>query len=100
MPKEMLPIIDRPVIQLIVKEAVAAGVTEVIIVTGSTKRAPSKIISTAPTNWKRSFTNEAKTKSPMKLKESPISQTLSMLGGGGRGTERKCASGAKRALPN
>ena len=38
MPKEMLPIIDRPVIQLIVEEAVAAGVTEVIIVTGSTKR--------------------------------------------------------------
>lgn len=39
MPKEMLPIIDRPVIQLIVEEAVAAGVTDVIIVTGSTKRA-------------------------------------------------------------
>lgn len=38
MPKEMLPIIDKPVIQLIVEEAVAAGVTEVIIVTGSTKR--------------------------------------------------------------
>lgn len=39
MPKEMLPIIDRPVIQLIVEEVVAAGVTEIIIVTGSTKRA-------------------------------------------------------------
>lgn len=39
MPKEMLPVIDRPVIQLIVEEAVAAGVTEIIIVTGSTKRA-------------------------------------------------------------
>lgn len=39
MPKEMLPIIDRPVIQLIVEEVVAAGVTDVIIVTGSTKRA-------------------------------------------------------------
>lgn len=38
MPKEMLPIIDRPVIQLIVEEAVAAGVTDIIIVTGSTKR--------------------------------------------------------------
>lgn len=38
MPKEMLPIIDKPVIQLIVEEAIAAGVTEVIIVTGSTKR--------------------------------------------------------------
>jgi UTP--glucose-1-phosphate uridylyltransferase len=39
MPKEMLPIVDRPVIQLIVEQLVAAGMTEVIIVTGSTKRA-------------------------------------------------------------
>ena len=39
MPKEMLPIIDKPVIQLIVEQAVKAGVTEIIIVTGSTKRA-------------------------------------------------------------
>lgn len=39
MPKEMLPIIDKPVIQLIVERAVAAGVTDIIIVTGSTKRA-------------------------------------------------------------
>jgi UTP--glucose-1-phosphate uridylyltransferase len=39
MPKEMLPIIDKPVIQLIIEQAVAAGVTQVIIVTGSTKRA-------------------------------------------------------------
>lgn len=39
MPKEMLPLIDRPVIQIIVEQAVAAGVTDIIIVTGSTKRA-------------------------------------------------------------
>ncbi len=39
MPKEMLPLVNRPVIQVIVEQAVAAGVTEVIIVTGSTKRA-------------------------------------------------------------
>lgn len=39
MPKEMLPIIDKPVIQIIAEEAVAAGVTDIIIVTGSTKRA-------------------------------------------------------------
>ncbi|MFI5212547.1 MAG: UTP--glucose-1-phosphate uridylyltransferase [Candidatus Saccharimonadales bacterium] len=37
-PKEMLPIIDRPVIQLIVEEAVAAGVTDIIIVTDANKR--------------------------------------------------------------
>lgn len=39
MPKEMLPLIDRPVIQVIVEQAVAAGVTDIIIVTGSTKQA-------------------------------------------------------------
>lgn len=38
-PKEMLPLIDRPVIQVIVEQAVAAGVTDIIIVTGSTKQA-------------------------------------------------------------
>ncbi|MES2630335.1 MAG: UTP--glucose-1-phosphate uridylyltransferase [Patescibacteria group bacterium] len=39
MPKEMFPLINRPVIQVIVEQAVAAGVTDVIIVTGYTKRA-------------------------------------------------------------
>jgi UTP--glucose-1-phosphate uridylyltransferase len=39
MPKEMLPIIAKPVIQMVVEDVVAAGVTDVIIVTGSTKRA-------------------------------------------------------------
>ena len=38
MPKEMLPIIDKPVIQLIVEKAVAAGVTEIIIITRDSKR--------------------------------------------------------------
>lgn len=39
MPKEMLPIIDRPVIQIVVEQLVASGVEDIIIVTGSTKRA-------------------------------------------------------------
>ena len=39
MPKEMLPIIDKPVIQLVVEDVIAAGVTDIIIVTGSTKPA-------------------------------------------------------------
>ena len=39
MPKEMLPIIDKPVIQIIVEQLVQSGVTDIIIVTGSTKRA-------------------------------------------------------------
>lgn len=38
MPKEMLPVVDKPVIQYVVEEAVAAGIEDVIIVTGYTKR--------------------------------------------------------------
>lgn len=38
MPKEMLPIIDKPIIQYVVEEAVAAGITDIIIVTGPHKR--------------------------------------------------------------
>ena len=39
MPKEMLPIIDKPTIQYIVEEAVAAGIEDIIIITGKSKRA-------------------------------------------------------------
>lgn len=39
LPKEMFPIIDKPVIQYVVEEAVEAGITDVIIVTGWNKRA-------------------------------------------------------------
>jgi UTP--glucose-1-phosphate uridylyltransferase len=38
-PKEMLPIVDKPLIQYAVEEAAAAGITELIFVTGRNKRA-------------------------------------------------------------
>ena len=38
-PKEMLPIVDKPLIQYAVEEAVAAGVTDLIFITGRGKRA-------------------------------------------------------------
>src|SRR3989441_7370801 len=38
-PKEMLPLVDKPMIQYVVEEAVASGLSEVIIVTGRGKRA-------------------------------------------------------------
>lgn len=38
-PKEMLPIIDRPAIQYVVEEAVQAGLTDILIITGRGKRA-------------------------------------------------------------
>ena len=37
-PKEMLPIIDRPIIQFAVEEAIEAGITDMVFVTGRTKR--------------------------------------------------------------
>ena len=38
MPKEMLPVVDRPLIQYAVEEAAAAGITEMIFITGRGKR--------------------------------------------------------------
>ncbi|APC40778.1 UTP--glucose-1-phosphate uridylyltransferase GalU [Clostridium estertheticum] len=38
-PKEMLPIVDKPTIQYIIEEAVAAGIEEILIITGRNKRA-------------------------------------------------------------
>lgn len=39
MPKEMLPIVDKPVIQYVVEEAAAAGIEDIVVVTGALKRA-------------------------------------------------------------
>src|SRR5256885_6898869 len=38
-PKEMLPLVDKPIIQYVIEEAVAAGLNKIIIVTGRGKNA-------------------------------------------------------------
>ena len=38
-PKEMLPVVDKPIIQYVVEDAVRAGITDIIMVTGPSKRA-------------------------------------------------------------
>ncbi|MDO8626440.1 MAG: UTP--glucose-1-phosphate uridylyltransferase [Candidatus Magasanikbacteria bacterium] len=38
-PKEMLPVVDKPVVQYVVEELVASGITDIILVTGASKRA-------------------------------------------------------------
>lgn len=38
-PKEMLPVVDKPVIQYVVEEAIASGITDILIITGRNKRA-------------------------------------------------------------
>src|SRR5215213_2757761 len=37
-PKEMLPVVDRPAIQYVVEEAVAAGLDDILMITGRNKR--------------------------------------------------------------
>ena len=38
-PKEMLPLVDKPIIQYVIEEAVASGIEKIIIVTGRGKTA-------------------------------------------------------------
>lgn len=47
-PKEMLPIVDKPVIQFLVEEAVASGITDIIFVTGREKRTIEDHFDVAP----------------------------------------------------
>lgn len=48
MPKEMLPVVDKPLIQYAVEEAIAAGITDLIFVTGRNKRAIEDHFDRAP----------------------------------------------------
>ena len=56
-PKEMLPVVDKPVIQYVVEEAVRAGLTDVLLVTGRGKRALEDHFDTM---WELEATLEAK----------------------------------------
>jgi len=62
MPKEMLPIIDKPIIQYVVEEVVASGVEDVIIVTNWQKRSLED-------HFDNSFELEEKLKESGKTKE-------------------------------
>ena len=48
MPKEMLPIIDKPVIHYVVEEAVSAGIDNILIITGRGKRAIEDYFDSSP----------------------------------------------------
>ena len=47
-PKEMLPIVDTPVIQYVVEECVRSGITEILMVIGRSKRAIEEHFYRAP----------------------------------------------------
>jgi len=48
MPKEMLPIIDKPIIQFVIEEAIISGIEDIIIITGRGKRAIEDFFDTSP----------------------------------------------------
>jgi len=48
MPKEMVPVVDKPVIQYVVEEAVASGCDDILIITGKNKRAIEDHFDDAP----------------------------------------------------
>jgi UTP--glucose-1-phosphate uridylyltransferase len=68
-PKEMLPIVDKPLIQYAVEEAAAAGITEMIFITGRNKR-------TIEDHFDKAYELEAELASHGKLKLLKEVQTL------------------------
>ena len=58
MPKEMLPIIDKPIIQFAVAEAIASGIEDIIIITGRGKRAIEDYFDTSPELESHLFQNK------------------------------------------
>lgn len=69
MPKEMLPIVDKPTIQYIVEEAIAAGIEDILIVTGKGKRSIEDHFDSA---WEleHNLLNNGKFEDLKKVKES------------------------------
>lgn len=62
MPKEMLPVVDKPVIQYVVEEAVASGIRDIILVTGYVKRAIEDHFDTPNAELLRNLEEHGKTK--------------------------------------
>lgn len=71
-PKEMLPVVDKPVIQYVVEEAVSAGATDILIVTGRGKRAIED-------HFDRSVELEAELEAHGKTAELGLVQAISEL---------------------
>ena len=71
-PKEMLPIVDKPVIQYLVEEAVAAGITDIMIVTGRGKQAIEN-------HFDASFELEKTLVEKWKIKELALVEAVSNL---------------------
>lgn len=71
-PKEMLPVVDIPVIQYVVEEAVASGITDILLVIGRGKRAIEE-------HFDRNFELEAQLEAKGKLRELEAIRRISDL---------------------
>ena len=67
-PKEMLPVVDRPAIHWVVEEAVAAGATDLLIVTGREKRAIEDYFDASP-RWDAALRNSTDIRAYKELEE-------------------------------
>lgn len=71
-PKEMLPVVDKPVIQYVVEEAVASGITDILMVIGKGKRAIEE-------HFDRSFELENMLEAKGRLKELEAMRRISSI---------------------
>jgi len=71
-PKEMLPIVDTPVIQYVVEEAIASGITDILMIIGRGKRAIEE-------HFDHSFELEAELEAKGKIKELESIRRISRL---------------------
>jgi UTP--glucose-1-phosphate uridylyltransferase len=97
MPKEMLPIVDKPVIQYVVEEAVESGIRDVIIITGSGKRAIEDHFDITNAELVKSLESSGKTdtlKEINKIAEMANFIYIRQKGSYGNGTPILCAEPA------
>lgn len=71
-PKEMLPIVDKPTIQYVVEEAVEAGITDILMVIGKSKRAIEE-------HFDRNFELEAELEDRAKTEELEAIRAISSM---------------------
>lgn len=69
MPKEMLPVVDKPVIQYVVEEAVDSGIKNIIIITGANKRAIEDHFDTPNEDLVQNLINSNKTQLLQQIKK-------------------------------
>jgi UTP-glucose-1-phosphate uridylyltransferase len=62
MPKEMLPVVDKPLIQYAVEECIASGIENIIFVTGRRKNAIEDHFDSAPSGFSKSAASRIKRK--------------------------------------